>query len=181
MKRGIDRGGCCQTNEPKHQYSIDCYFYEITKERHSLRAASRFSLNVLRFESDLCELNKLWNEAWIEANFCRLCTRLSRCIVCCFGLHNLCIELNTTLNCFLKIGVWNERETYLHGHAPPHRSLYLPSSNIPRNERQHCHLVNLNVWSGHSVQLQKIKQARFKWVRKWVALRPMHNILTSLG
>ena len=34
-------------------------FYEITKERHSVRAASRFSLNVLRFESDLCELNRL--------------------------------------------------------------------------------------------------------------------------
>ena len=51
--------GCCQTNEPKHQYSIDGYFYEITKERHSVRAASRLSLNVLRFESDLCELNRL--------------------------------------------------------------------------------------------------------------------------
>ena len=46
---------CCQTNAPKHQY----YFYEATKERHSLRAASLLSLNVLRFESDLCELNKL--------------------------------------------------------------------------------------------------------------------------
>ena len=51
--------GCCQTNEPKHQYLVDGYFYEITKERHSVRAASRFSLNVLRFESDLCELNRL--------------------------------------------------------------------------------------------------------------------------
>ena len=51
--------GCCQTNEPKHQYLVDGYFYEITKERHSLRAASRFSLNVLRFDSDLCELNRL--------------------------------------------------------------------------------------------------------------------------
>ena len=51
--------GCCQTNEPKHQCLVDGYFYEITKERHSVRAASRFSLNVLRFESDLCELNKL--------------------------------------------------------------------------------------------------------------------------
>ena len=50
---------CCQTNEPKHQYLVDGYFYEITKERHSVRAASRFSLNVLRFESDLCELNRL--------------------------------------------------------------------------------------------------------------------------
>ena len=51
--------GCCQTNEPKHQYSFDQYFYELTKERHSVIAASRFSLNVLRFESDLCELNRL--------------------------------------------------------------------------------------------------------------------------
>ena len=51
--------GCCQTNEPNHQYSFDEYVYEVTKERHSVRAASRFSLNVLRFESDLCELNKL--------------------------------------------------------------------------------------------------------------------------
>ena len=50
---------CCQTKEPKHQYSFDEYFYEVTNERHSLRAASWFSLNVLRFESDLCELNKL--------------------------------------------------------------------------------------------------------------------------
>ena len=50
---------CCQTNEPKHQYSFDEYVYEVTKERHSVRAASLFSLNVLRFESDLCELNRL--------------------------------------------------------------------------------------------------------------------------
>ena len=50
---------CCQTNEPKHQYSFDEFFYGVTKERHSVRAASRFSLNVLRFESDLCELNRL--------------------------------------------------------------------------------------------------------------------------
>ena len=28
---------CCQTNEPKHQYLVDGYFYEITKERHSVR------------------------------------------------------------------------------------------------------------------------------------------------
>ena len=50
---------CCQTNEPKHQYVFDGYSYEGIKERHSVRAASRFSLNVLRFESDLCELNRL--------------------------------------------------------------------------------------------------------------------------
>jgi len=115
---------CCQTNGPKHQYSFDEYVYEITKERHSVRAASRYSLNVLRFESDLCELNRLWNEAWIGANFCNPCTRLSLCIVGCYGLHNLCITLKTTLGCFSKIGAWNERDTYLHGYAPPHRSLY---------------------------------------------------------
>ena len=40
--------GCCQTNEPKHQYLVDCFFYEITKERHSVSAASRFNMNVLR-------------------------------------------------------------------------------------------------------------------------------------
>ena len=50
---------CCQTNQPKHQYSFDEYFYEVTNERHSVRAASRLSLNVLRFESDLFELNRL--------------------------------------------------------------------------------------------------------------------------
>ena len=51
--------GCCQTKEPKHQYSFGGFFYEVTNERHSVRAASRLSLNVLRFESDLCELNRL--------------------------------------------------------------------------------------------------------------------------
>ena len=45
---------CCKTNEPKHPYSIYAITYEITKERHSVRAASRFSLKVLRVESDLC-------------------------------------------------------------------------------------------------------------------------------
>jgi hypothetical protein len=50
---------CCQTNEPKHQYSFDEFFYEVTKERHSVRAASRLSLKVQRFESDLCELKRL--------------------------------------------------------------------------------------------------------------------------
>ena len=48
---------CCQTNDPKDQYSIYAIFYAITKERHWVRAASRLSLNVLRFESNLCELN----------------------------------------------------------------------------------------------------------------------------
>ncbi len=50
---------CCQTNEPKHQYSFDVYIYKVTKECHSVRAASWLSLKVLRFESDLCELNRL--------------------------------------------------------------------------------------------------------------------------
>ena len=40
---------CCQTNEHEHQYLVDGNFYEVTKQRHSVRAASRFSLNVLRF------------------------------------------------------------------------------------------------------------------------------------
>ena len=51
--------GCCQTYEPKHQYLVDGTFYEITKERHSVRAASRLSLKVQRFESELCELKRL--------------------------------------------------------------------------------------------------------------------------
>jgi hypothetical protein len=50
---------CCQTNERKHQYSFDENVYEVTKDRHSVRAASRLTLNVLRFESDLCELKRL--------------------------------------------------------------------------------------------------------------------------
>ena len=61
--------GCCQTNEPKHRWCQtnqlkhqkpwERGFYEAIRERHSLRAESRLSLNVLRFESDLCELNRL--------------------------------------------------------------------------------------------------------------------------
>ena len=50
---------CCQTIQPKHQYSFDEYVYEVTKQRHSVKAVSRLSLNVLRLESDLCELNRL--------------------------------------------------------------------------------------------------------------------------
>ena len=41
----------CQTNEPTHQYSFDEYFYEVTKERHSVRAASWLSLKVLSDKS----------------------------------------------------------------------------------------------------------------------------------
>ena len=55
-KKDVLLCGCCQTNEPKHEYSFDVYIYKVTKERNSVRAASRFSLKVLRFESDLCEL-----------------------------------------------------------------------------------------------------------------------------
>ena len=39
---------CCQANETKHQYLVAGYFYEVTKERHSVRAASRLSLKVQR-------------------------------------------------------------------------------------------------------------------------------------
>ena len=60
--------GCCQTNQLKHQKPGERAFYEAIRERHSVRAASRFSLKVLRVDSDLCELNRLWNEAWIEIN-----------------------------------------------------------------------------------------------------------------
>ena len=56
---GVTIARCCQTNERAHQYLVDGNFYEITKERHSVRVASRFSLKILRFESDLCELNRL--------------------------------------------------------------------------------------------------------------------------
>ena len=41
-----------------------------------MRAASRLNLKVLRFDSNLFELNRLSNEAWIEANFWMLCIRL---------------------------------------------------------------------------------------------------------
>ena len=48
--------GSCQTNRLKHHKRWERGFYEATRERHSVRAASRFSLKVLRVESDLCEL-----------------------------------------------------------------------------------------------------------------------------
>jgi hypothetical protein len=47
---------CCQSNRLKHQKPEEREFYEAIRERHSVRAASQFSLKVLRFESDLCEL-----------------------------------------------------------------------------------------------------------------------------
>ena len=49
----------CQTNQLKHQKPREREFYRAIRERHSVRAASRLSLNVLRVESDLCELNRL--------------------------------------------------------------------------------------------------------------------------
>ena len=49
-------GGWCQTNQLKHQKPVEREFYEAIRERHSVRAASRFSLKVLRVDSDLCEL-----------------------------------------------------------------------------------------------------------------------------
>ena len=51
--------GWCQTNRLKHQKPREREFYEAIRERHSVRAASRFSLKVLRVESDLCELDRL--------------------------------------------------------------------------------------------------------------------------
>ena len=58
----------CQTNRLKHQKPEERAFYEAIRERHYVRAASRFILKLVRVESDLCELNRLWNEAWIEIN-----------------------------------------------------------------------------------------------------------------
>ena len=52
--RGVIR--CCQTNRLKHQKPGEHTFYEATNECHSVRAASRFSLKLVRVESDLCEL-----------------------------------------------------------------------------------------------------------------------------
>ena len=46
----------CQTNRLKHQKPGERAFYKAIKERHSVRAASRFSLKALRVDSDLCEL-----------------------------------------------------------------------------------------------------------------------------
>ena len=51
---GLDRW--CQTNRLKYQKPEELVFYAAIRERHSVRAASRFSLKVLRVDSDLCEL-----------------------------------------------------------------------------------------------------------------------------
>jgi hypothetical protein len=47
---------CCQTNRLKHQKHEEREFYEAIRERHFVRAESRFSLKLVRVESDLCEL-----------------------------------------------------------------------------------------------------------------------------
>jgi len=44
---------------PRISIHLMAIFYEVTKERHSVRAASRCSLKLLRFQSDLCEWNRL--------------------------------------------------------------------------------------------------------------------------
>ena len=46
----------CQTNQLKHQKPGERALYEAIRERHSVRAASRLILKVLRCERDLCEL-----------------------------------------------------------------------------------------------------------------------------
>ena len=89
-------GGAVRLSSPRISIGLSALFYEITKERHSVRAASRLSLKVLRFESDLCELNRLWNEAWIDVNFCRLCMRLSRNIARSLRRNSRC-EFSTLL------------------------------------------------------------------------------------
>jgi hypothetical protein len=101
--KGFGQPGAVRQTSPRISIGELILFYEITKERHSVRAASRLSLNVQRSKSDLCELNRLWNGAWIEANFCRLCMHLNQCIVRSYGLLNLYTRRSTTLNCFLKL------------------------------------------------------------------------------
>ena len=51
--------GPVRLTSPSISIRMTAIFYGVTKKRHSVRAASRLSLNVLRFESDLCELNRL--------------------------------------------------------------------------------------------------------------------------
>ena len=51
-----NKNWCCQTNWLKHQKPRERALYEAIRERHSVRAASRLSLKVLRLERDLCEL-----------------------------------------------------------------------------------------------------------------------------
>ena len=60
-QREVHKGfvGCCQTNRLKHQKPEERAFYEAIRERHSVRAASRFTLKVVRVDIDFCELNRL--------------------------------------------------------------------------------------------------------------------------
>jgi|GEM_PF-3030575 len=52
-KAGISDKGTVRQSSPSISIGLSTLFYEIIKERHSVRAASRLSLKVLRFESDL--------------------------------------------------------------------------------------------------------------------------------
>jgi len=52
-------GGAVRQTSPSISIHLTAIFYGVTKERHSVRAASRLNLKLLRFESDLCELNRL--------------------------------------------------------------------------------------------------------------------------
>ena len=69
---------CCQTNEPKHQYLVGGYFYEVTKERHSVRAVSRIIVNVMRYGTDRRTLDKL-ETRWFFSN-CRVHSRSIKCL-----------------------------------------------------------------------------------------------------
>ena len=51
--------GAVRLTSPSISIRMTAIFYGVTKERHSVRATSLLSLDVFRFESDLCELNKL--------------------------------------------------------------------------------------------------------------------------
>ena len=169
-------GGTVRQTSPSISIHLKTIFYEFTKDRHWVRAASRLNLNVLRFESDICELNRLWN----EANFRRLCIRLNRSIVRCYGLLNLYISQITTLNCFLKIGFWNVQDTYLHGHAPPHRSLY-PLVQIYLATYYNIAIELMKrFWREPSVKLQNTEHSNYKWVKEWVMHLFTRNALILL-
>ena len=102
------RDGAVRQTSPSISIGLSNLFYKINNERHSDRAASRLSLNVLRFESALCELNRLWNEAWIEANFCRLCMRLNRSIALSRRRNGRC-EFSTLLFAHRSVTCFSEK------------------------------------------------------------------------
>ena len=52
-------GGAVRLTNPSISIRVTAKFYEISKERHSIRAAYWSRLKLLRFESDLCELDRL--------------------------------------------------------------------------------------------------------------------------